>query len=210
MTDLSAVGVPYKGYFIDGEAQPAYFGYSLHRQSWHPTADVLLIMPNNTVLQVERRTDNTISCDDEDLTKHFALFLAELAVDHFLPPPAFYLRPMDFAWAMEILSRAAEECTVKEIRRSKLYEALDFLEKELDRKWPAIRYRRALRGDRRNAEELQELEQELRVAIRHIQSACMATIVKRMNELATNFRENRPKIESLRAQLSKIKSNASD
>jgi hypothetical protein len=38
-------------------------------------------------------------CDDEELTKHFALFLAELAVGHFLPPPAYYLRPMDFAWA---------------------------------------------------------------------------------------------------------------
>jgi hypothetical protein len=65
-------------------------------------------------------------CDDEELTKHFALFLAELAVGHFLPPPAYYLRPMDFAWAMAILSRAAEECTIREIRRAKLYEASIF------------------------------------------------------------------------------------
>lgn len=127
MSEWNTLGVPYKGYFIDGGAHPAYFGYSLHRQSWHPIAEVLLIRPDNTCLQVERYTESTISCDDKDLTKHFALFLAELAVDYFLPPPAYYLRPMDFAWAMEILSRAAEECTVKEIRRSKFTKLSIFL-----------------------------------------------------------------------------------
>jgi hypothetical protein len=199
------MGVLYKGYFIDGDAYPTHFGYSLHQQSWHPTAQVLLIRPDNTVLQVELCTESTISCEDEELTEHFALFLAELAVDHFLPPPAFYLRPMDFGWAMAILSRAAEECTVKEICRSKLYEALDFLERELDRKWPAVRYRSALRGDRRNDDERKQLRRELRTATRQIQTACVSTIVKRLNKLAAKFRENRPRIEALRAQLSKIK-----
>jgi hypothetical protein len=33
----------------------------------------------------------------------------------------------------------------------------------------------------------------------------VATIVKRVNELAANFRENRPKIEALRKQLVVIK-----
>src|SRR5438105_6998685 len=101
-------------------------------------------MPNNTCLEVERHTETKISCDDEELTKCFALFLTELAVDHFLPPPAYYLRLMDFAWSMEIPSRAAEECTVKEIRRSKVYESLDFLEKDLDHKWPATLLTRSI------------------------------------------------------------------
>jgi hypothetical protein len=206
VTDLSAVGLPYKGYFIDGDAHPAYLGYSLHRQSWYPTVQVLLIRPDNTVLQVERHTESTVSCDDEELTKHFALFLGELAVDYFLPPPAYFLRPMDYAWAMAILSRAAEECVVKEIRRSKLYQALDFLEKELDRNWPAIRYRRALRGDRRNDDEREELRQELHVATRQLQTACVATILKRINELAVNFGENRLRIKALRLQLLAVKS----
>jgi hypothetical protein len=208
MTDWTSVGWPYKGYFIDGDAQPAYFGFSLHQQSWHPTAQVLLIMPDNTVLQVERYTESTINCEDEELTKHFALFLAELAVDHFLPPPANYFRPMDFAGAMAILIQAAEECTAKEIRRSKLYQALDFLEKGLDRNWPAVRYRRALRGDRRNDDEREELRQELRAATRQVQTACVVTILKRMNNLAANFRENRPKIEALRKQLLTLKRKA--
>lgn len=205
MNDWSSIGEPYKDYLISGDAQTLNIGYSLHRRTWHPAYQVILVMPNNTCLEVERHTETKISCDDEELTKHFALFLTELAVDHSLPPPAYYLRPMDFAWSMEILSRAAEECTVKEIRRSKLYEALDFLEKELDRKWPAIQYRRALRGDRRNDEEVEELHQELRLVSRQLQNACAATILKRMNELAVGFRENRSRIEALRAQLSKVK-----
>ena len=205
MNDWSGIGEPYKDYLISGDAQTLNIGYSLHRRTWHPAYQVILVMPNNTCLEVERHTETKISCDDEELTKRFALFLAELAVDHSLPPPAYYLRPMDFAWSMEILSRAAEECTVKEIRRSKLYEALDFLENELDRKWPAIQYRRALRGDRRNDEEVEELHQELRVVTRQLQSACVATIVRRMNDCAANYRENRSKIEAFRKQLVVIK-----
>jgi peptidoglycan hydrolase CwlO-like protein len=63
----------------------------------------------------------------------------------------------------------------------------------------------ALRGDRRNDEEMHELQQELRAATRQIQNASIATILKRMNQLATDFLQNNSKIEALRTQLSKIK-----
>ena len=43
-----------------------------------------------------------------------------------------------------ILRRAAEECKTREIRRPKLYEALDFLGQSLDQKWLVRRYRRGL------------------------------------------------------------------
>jgi hypothetical protein len=59
-------------------------------------------------------------------SKWFGLGVAEIAVDRFLAPAAYYLRPMDIGWAVEILRRAAVECKVREIRRPKLYEALDF------------------------------------------------------------------------------------
>jgi hypothetical protein len=41
---------------------------------------------------------------------------------------------MNTAWAVTILRRAAEECKEREIRRSKLYGALDFLEKNMMRR----------------------------------------------------------------------------
>ena len=53
------------------------------------------------------------------------------------------------------IRRAAVECKEREIRRPKLYESLDFLEKQLDEKstWLVRRYRRELRWDRRNQSE---------------------------------------------------------
>ena len=49
---------------------------------------------------------------------------------------------------MTIVRRAAEECKEREIRRAKLYEALDFLEKNIDAPVLVRQYRRALQGDR--------------------------------------------------------------
>ena len=112
---------------------------------------------------------------------------------------------MDFAWAVDILRRAAVECMERKIRRSKLYEALDFLEKALERKWLVRRYRNALKGDRRTWREQQELRDELRVAARGIQQACMPLLVDRMNELAHRYRENKPEINKLRWQLSVVR-----
>ena len=74
---------------------------------------------------------------------------AEIAVDNWLPTPWYYIRPMDFAWAMDIIRRAAVECKEREIRRPKLYESLDLLEKQLDEKstWLVRHYRRELRWE---------------------------------------------------------------
>jgi len=118
---------------------------------------------------VYRFQDRLLACDEEDLSKWFGLFLAQIAVDHCLPKPWYYLRPMDFAWAVDILRRAAEECKTTEIRRPKLYEALDFLEQSLDQKWLVRRYRRGLIGDRRDYREKEEQRETLRVAVRGIQ-----------------------------------------
>jgi hypothetical protein len=58
--------------------------------------------------------------DDPDFARWLGIFIAELAVDHCVPRPWYYLR----------LRRAAVECMEREIRLAKLYEALDFLERE--------------------------------------------------------------------------------
>ena len=51
---------------------------------------------------------------------------------------------MNIGWAVDILRRAADECKTREIRRPKLYEALDFLEQTVEPKWLVKRYRREL------------------------------------------------------------------
>ena len=80
----------------------------------------------------------------QETAKYIGLWLAELSVDSFLPPVEYYLTPMNTAWAVNIVRRAAEECKEREIRRSKLYEALDFLEKNIDAAVLVRQYRRAL------------------------------------------------------------------
>jgi hypothetical protein len=57
---------------------------------------------------------------------------------------------MNIGWGVDILRRAADECKVREIRRPKLYEAIDFLEQVVEPKWLVKRYRHELSGDRRN------------------------------------------------------------
>ncbi len=151
----------------------------------------MLIKPDNTCLEVDRFHDKFLTYDDEDLSRWFGLGLAEIAVDEFLPPVAYYLRPMDVGWAVDILRRGADECKVREIRRPKLYEALDFLEQSIEPAWLIKRYRRELRGDRRNDREKTELREALRVATRGIQQACIVLLVDKMNELAAGFRENK-------------------
>jgi hypothetical protein len=97
--------------------------------------------------------------------------------------------------------RAAEECKDKEIRRSKLYEALNFLEKNIDAPGLVRKYRRALQGDRPDEWQKEELRQILIAAVPGIQrSAAAASLVKRMNELAVRFRENKVEIDNLRKQ----------
>lgn len=108
-------------------------------------------------------------------------------------------------WAVDILRRAADECTVREICRPKVYEALEFLEPLLEPRWLVRRYRTELRWDRRNDREKEELREALRAAARGIQQACAALIVDQMNDLAVRFRENKPKIDKLRWQLSIVR-----
>ncbi len=80
--------------------------------------------PDTVCIQAERFHDPLLTYEDEDLAWLFGLFVAELTVDNWLPNPWFYLRPVDFAWAVDIIRRAAVECKEREIRRPKLYESL--------------------------------------------------------------------------------------
>ena len=116
----------YKGYTICGSAE------SVHNDSglYFAHASVLLIRPDNTCVVADSYQDQLFIFADEPLAQQVGLFLAELAVDHFVPPPAYFLTPMNIGWAVDILRRAADECKTREIRRPKLYEALDFLEQE--------------------------------------------------------------------------------
>ena len=153
----------YKGYTISGGADRVYG----HDMEWQAAARVLVRCPDNVSIEVERFYDPLLFYEDEDLARLFGLFVAELAVDNWLPDPWYYLRPMDFGWAVDIIRRAAVECKEREIRRPKLYESLDFLEKQLDEKsrWLVRRYRRELRWDRRTYQEQEELREILRATI---------------------------------------------
>jgi hypothetical protein len=195
----------YRGYTICGAATPV----DNYVPRYFAEGKVLLLRPDQVLLEVFRFYDRLLTYDDPDLARCFGIFLAELAVDHCVPRPWYYLRPMDFAWAVDILRRSAVECMEREIRLAKLYEALDFLEREFGekqkQKWLVRRYRNALRGDRRNWREQRELRNELRVATRGIQQACVALLVERMNELARHYRENKAEIENLRWELSVVR-----
>src|SRR4249920_739553 len=109
------------------------------------------------------------------------------------------------AWAVDILRRTADECKIREIRRPKLYEALDFLEKSVEPVWLVKRYRRELSGDRRNGREKDQLREALRVATRGIQQRCALLLVDKMNDLAVRFRENKSEIDKLRWQLGVVR-----
>jgi hypothetical protein len=63
------------------------------------------------------------------LAKWFGLAVAEINVDYCLPPPSYYLRPMDMGWAVDILRRAAVKCKQREIRRRT--SQADFIDKLL-------------------------------------------------------------------------------
>ena len=67
--------------------------------------------------------------------------------------------------------------------------------------WQAVEER----GDRRNNREKEELREILRVTTRGIQFACVKLIVRRLNELAIHFRENKPSIDNLRLQLAIVR-----
>src|SRR6266850_4999093 len=199
MLEIPPLERSYKGYTISGSAERVYS----YNKEWYAMARVWVLRPDNVCIQAERFHDPLLTYEDEDLARRVGLFVAELAVDNWLPKPWYYLRPMDFAWAIDIIRRAAVECKEREIRRPKLYESLNFLEKQLDEKstWLVRRYRRELRWDRLTYREKEELREILRVTTRGIQFACVNLIVRRLNELAIHFRQNKPSIDNLRLQL---------
>jgi hypothetical protein len=109
---------------------------------------------------------------------------------------------MTVGWAIDILRRGAEDHHKREIRRPKLYEALTFLDRFLEKKnWPVHRYRYALRGDTRKQREKLAQREKLRVRFRGIQQACIEIILAEINDLAFHYRENEPAIDELRRQL---------
>lgn len=83
---------------------------------------------------------------------------------------------------------------IREIRRLKLYEALDYLEQTVEPTWLVKRYRRQLSGDRRNERDKEQLREALRIATRGIQQVCAALLVDKLNELAVRFRKNKAEI----------------
>lgn len=112
---------------------------------------------------------------------------------------------MNVGWAVDILRRAALECKEREIRRSRLYEALDFLEGLLDPNWLVRRYRQEIRWDRRNEREKEELREILRVTTRGIQRACTKYLLDQLNHLGKHYRDNLNEIKLLRRQLAIVR-----
>jgi hypothetical protein len=193
---------PYKGYRIEGGAQSQGPNSNL----WLSVATVLLKKPDGTLLQVDQYRDPLLAYESGDLAAWFGLGVAEILVDHCLPPSAHYLQPMTVERAVDILRRGAEDHDKREIRRPELYDALTFLDKLLEKKnWLVRRYRNALRGDTRNRREKMERREELRVRFRGIQQACVEALVVEMNKLALRFRKNKPVIDKLRQLLASIR-----
>jgi hypothetical protein len=192
----------YNGYIVEGSAQLL----GPHSDLWIAVGTVLLKKPEGSVLQVEHYQNPTLAYENGDLAAWFGLGIAEISVDHCLPPPSYYLTPMNVARAIDILRSSAEDYHKREIRRPELYEALALLDQFLGRKnWLVRRYRDALRGDTRNQREKMERREKLRVRFRGIQQACVESILAEINDLALHYRENKPAIDVLRRQLAVIR-----
>jgi hypothetical protein len=192
---------PYKDYLIEGSAQPLGPNSDL----WIAVATVLLRKSSGSVLQVGRYRDPLLAYENGDLAAWFGLGIAEIAVDHCIPPPSFHLTPMNVARAIDMVLRGAEDHHKREMRRPEMYDALTFLDRFLGKKnWLVRRYRNALRGDTRNQREKLEQREKLRVCFRGIQHACIETLLAEINDLARRYRENRPRIDALRRQLAVV------
>src|SRR4030095_2902301 len=128
---------PYRGYVVEGSAESLGPNCNL----WVAIGRVLLQKPNSSVLMVDRYRNPILAYEDGDLAAWFGLGIAEISVDQSLPSPAYYLTPMNVAWAVDILRRSTEDHHMREIRRPKLYEALTFLDLFLDKKnWLVLSY----------------------------------------------------------------------
>jgi hypothetical protein len=201
MLERETLERPYKGYVVEGQAEPV----GPHSDLWVPIGKVLLSRPDGSVLQIERFRNEILADEDGAVAAWFGLGIAEISVDRCLPPPAYYLIPMNVARAVDILRRGAEDHHKREIRMPELYEALTFLDQLLGkRNWLVRRYRNSLRGDTRNHREKLDQREKLRVCFRGIQHACVEILLAEINDLARRYRENRPRIDVLRRQLAVV------
>ena len=192
----------YNGYIVEGSAQPL----GPHSDLWIAVGTILLKKPEGSVLQVEHYQSPTLAYENGDLAAWFGLGIAEISVDHCLPPASFHLAPMNVARAINIVRSGAEHYHKREIRTPELYEALTLLDQFLGKKnWLIRRYRDALRGDTRNQSERLEQREKLRIRFRGIQQACVESILAEINDLALHYRENKPAIDALRRQLAVVR-----
>jgi DNA-binding transcriptional regulator WhiA len=65
-------------------------------------------------------------------------------------------------------------------------------------RWLVRQYRTELRWDRRNDLEKEELREILRRLAREIQRSGASHIIRRLNELGTDYRKNKAEIDDLR------------
>ena len=95
----------YKGFRLSGRA------LSVHNDSdqWFVVGWVYLDMPDNSLYGVDNYSDPSLAYEDEELAAWFGLFLAEIVVDHLVPPVEYYLTPMNPAWAVDLLRRGARD-----------------------------------------------------------------------------------------------------
>jgi hypothetical protein len=91
----------YKGFRLSGRA------LSVHNDSdqWFAVGWVYVDMPDNSLYGVDNYSDPSLAYEDEELAAWFGLFLAEIVVDHLVPPVEYYLTPMNPAWAVDLLRR---------------------------------------------------------------------------------------------------------
>ena len=157
----------YKGFRIYGDAR------SVHNESprWFAVGQVFVDMPNGSLYGVENFSDPSLAYEDEELAAWFGLGLAEIVVDHLVPPAEYYLTPMNPAWAVDLLRRGARD--VGKLQLVKLYEAMEYLEKSLDEPWLVRRYRRTLQGDTRNESDEKRNRRRLGLMAREIERVCV-------------------------------------
>ena len=110
----------YKDYRLSGDADLV----SHHAPNWYAIGRVWVNRSDNSCIMADCFNDKLLTYEDEDTAKYIGLWLAEISVDNFLSPIEYYVTPMNTAWAVAIVRRAAEECKEREIRKVKLYEAL--------------------------------------------------------------------------------------
>ena len=170
---------------------------------WFAVGHVVLQESEHSILYADSFKYRDIVDDDPAVAAWMGLFLAETAVDHLIPPPQYYRTPMNAAWAVDLVRRAAVDA--RKVRTTTLYTAMSYLEERLDEPWPLRRYRRTLEGDCRNEHDEKDKRRRLGLMARIIEHACIEKIVGEMNQLAVHYRANKPKIDWLRRVLDLVR-----